>query len=225
MDDDFRMNFDPNRPFLGVLSEKDENGAKITGVTKESAAEKAGLKEGDVITGVNDIKISGPEDLIKTIGTFKPEEKITITYNSKDKKGQKASVVLGKWKGNTMSIQRGFEGMKDFDFEFDGQNRDGLSFRSAAGYPRLGIKAQDLEDGKGAKVLEVDGDSHAEKAGIKAGDIITEFEGEKIDGARELAEAARKTRDKSAVTLKINRGGKSQSIEVKIPKKLRTATL
>src|SRR5689334_20185607 len=44
---------DDNRAFLGVMSEDDENGAKVSSVTKGSAAEKAGLKEGDVITKVN----------------------------------------------------------------------------------------------------------------------------------------------------------------------------
>src|SRR5882762_8468695 len=53
--------------FLGVTTEGDDDGddkkidgAKITAVTKESAAEKAGLKEGDIITKINDKKVEGP---------------------------------------------------------------------------------------------------------------------------------------------------------------------
>ncbi len=38
------------RPFLGVTSEASDKGAKITAVSKGSSAEKAGLKEGDIIT-------------------------------------------------------------------------------------------------------------------------------------------------------------------------------
>ena len=38
-----------NDAFLGVTSETDENGAKIVDVSKGSAAEKAGLKKGDII--------------------------------------------------------------------------------------------------------------------------------------------------------------------------------
>ena len=67
-----------NSAFLGVMSEKTEQGAKITDVTKESAAEKAGLKEGDVITKINNSAISGPDDLYKIVGQHKPDDK---SYN------------------------------------------------------------------------------------------------------------------------------------------------
>jgi serine protease Do len=43
---------DANTAFLGVTWEDFDNGAKITEVTKESAAEKAGLKKGDIITKI-----------------------------------------------------------------------------------------------------------------------------------------------------------------------------
>src|SRR6478609_1265270 len=68
-----------NKGFLGVVTEKD-NGAKIKEVTKGSAAEKAGLKEGDVIIKVDDEKIEDPEDLSDAIGEHKAGEKTTITY-------------------------------------------------------------------------------------------------------------------------------------------------
>jgi serine protease Do len=60
-----------NKGFLGVVTEKD-NGAKIKEITKGSAAEKAGFKEGDVIVKVDDTKIEGPEDLSQAIGNHKP---------------------------------------------------------------------------------------------------------------------------------------------------------
>jgi serine protease Do len=42
--------------FLGVTTEEAKEGAKITNVVKESAAEKAGLKKDDIITKVSMIK-------------------------------------------------------------------------------------------------------------------------------------------------------------------------
>ena len=65
-----------NTAFLGVMSEGTEKGAKITEVTKASAAEKAGLKEGDIITKINDSNINGPEDLYKIVGGYNPDDKI-----------------------------------------------------------------------------------------------------------------------------------------------------
>jgi len=92
------------------------------------------------------------------------------------------------------------------------------SFMFSTGRPRLGIKAQDTEDGKGVKVLDIDDESAADKAGIKEGDIITEFDGKPVNSADELAAGARTAKDKSSIRLKINRDGKSQDVEVKIPK-------
>ena len=84
-----------NSAFLGVMSEKTEQGAKITDVTEESAAEKAGLKEGDVITKINNSTVTGPDDLYKVVGQLKPDDKVTITY-LREGKQQTAQAVLGK---------------------------------------------------------------------------------------------------------------------------------
>ena len=58
-----------NKAFLGVTTDKVEKGAKITNVTKASAAEKAGLKEGDIITKVGDSKIEDGDGLYRQIQT------------------------------------------------------------------------------------------------------------------------------------------------------------
>ena len=42
---------------MKVMIKEDHGAALITDVTKESAAEKAGLKEGDIITKINDKKV------------------------------------------------------------------------------------------------------------------------------------------------------------------------
>jgi serine protease Do len=94
-----------------------------------------------------------------------------------------------------------------------------------SGRPMIGIRAQDTEDGKGAKVLDVSDDSPAEKAGIREDDVITSFDGKKINNADELSAAAKEARTKTSVEIKYNRDGKSQTAEIKIPKKLKTTNL
>ena len=74
-------------------------------------------------------------------------------------------------------------------------------------------------------VLDVDEGSAAEKAGIIKDDIITSFEGKEVSSAAELAKASRESKDKSSMKVQLNRNGKPQTIEVKVPKKLRTANL
>jgi serine protease Do len=107
------------------------------------------------------------------------------------------------------------------NFNFNGDNIYSYSY----GRPRLGIKAQDLEEGKGAKVLDVDDESPAEKAGIKEGDIINEFDGNPVENADDLAKLARENREKYTYKIKLTRDGKQQEVEIKIPRKLKTADL
>ena len=52
---------------LGVTTEKADKGVEIQDITKESAAAKAGLKEGDIITKIDDKKIEDPDDLSEAI--------------------------------------------------------------------------------------------------------------------------------------------------------------
>jgi serine protease Do len=74
--------------FLGVITNEDDKGAAIDEVQKETAAEKAGLQKGDIITKVGDKKIDGPDDLVEAITAKKPNDEVEITYlrDGKEKK-------------------------------------------------------------------------------------------------------------------------------------------
>ena len=219
------MNEGGDRAFLGVSTEGSSEGARIINVSENSAAAKAGLKKGDIITKVNDKEVFDPEQLTQEIRSLKPDDKVTITYK-RDGKENKATATLGKRKNDL--IARGPRGAMPpvppmvFNFD-DGDFGDVFQYHNAR--PRLGLKVQDTEEGKGVKVLEVDEGSAAEKAGIKENDIITSFEGKEITSASELARASREAKDKSSMKVQLNRNGKPQKIEVKVPKKLRTANL
>ncbi|HXB90663.1 MAG TPA: PDZ domain-containing protein [Puia sp.] len=209
--------------FLGVTTvrTKDDatDGAKISTVNKGSAAEKAGLKEDDVITKIDDKTIEDPSSLSNTIRKYKPEDKVTVTFK-RDGKEQKVTATLGKAK-TTKAFGYGlnYGGQKDFNFDMAPQ------VWNMNGQPRLGIRAQDTEDGKGVKVLDVDDESAAEKAGIKEGDIITRFDGKEVNSAGDLATNARESKGKPSVKVDLLRDGKAQTVELKTPRKLKTADL
>ncbi len=209
-----------NKAFLGVTTEKTGEGAEITDVSDESAAEKAGLKEGDIIIKIDDIKVEGPEDLTKTIGKFKPEDKITITIK-REKKEQKLTATLKK-RSNGFAFSTAPEGRFNYDMA-PFKTLDGMSW--SGNQHRLGLKAQETEDGKGLKVLDVDDESNAEKAGIKEGDIITEFDGTEVNNIDKLRELSRTAMGKPAFKVKLLRDGKAQEVDVKIPKNLKTTNL
>ena len=215
-----------NNAFLGVGTEKVEDGARVVNVSDESAAAKAGLKEGNVITKINETKVNSPEELTKTIGKFKPNDKITITYK-RDKKEQKTTATLTKRKdAEAFGFSNGDSDLKNKNFNYNfnyapfGENNN-FSWDK----PRLGLKAQETEEGKGLKVLDVDDESAAEKAGIKEGDIITTFDGTEVNNIDVLRDLSRAAIEKGNFKVNITRDGKPQELTVKIPKNLKSGSL
>jgi serine protease Do len=213
-----------NTAMLGVVTDKVDEGAKITDVTGESGADKAGLKEDDIITKVDDKKIEDPDDLTKAIRAHKPGDKVSITY-LRDKKEQKATAELGKWKG------AGFNALTkipDMDWNVVGpkmKTSPGQYFAFGDNRPRLGLSVQDTEDGKGVKVIDVDEEGNAKKAGVKEDDVIVSINDKEVNSADEVAKIVRENKEKASMMLKVKREGKTQNIEVKMPRKLKTADL
>lgn len=234
-DDDhnaFRLfgDMDENRAMLGVVTEDADGGVKVTEITNESAAKKAGIKEGDIITKINDTKIDDPDKLTEAVRKHKPGEKVTVTL-LRDKKEQKVTAELGKWKGvGVYNFNQGQNFKMDMPEYKDlvtpkiqGMPRQNWSW--SGGAPRLGLSVQDTDDGKGVKVIEVDEESNAAKAGLKENDIVTHFNDKEVNSADEVAKLVKENKDKPTINLKIKRDGKSQSIEVKMPRKLKTTDI
>lgn len=232
------LNMESDRAMLGVTTEKADKGVQVQDVTKESGASKAGLKEGDVIIKIDDKKIETPDDLSKAIRSHKPGEKVAVTY-LRDDKEQKVTAELGKWKGaSAFSYSPGQYKLDLSDMDFDHimpkvRTAPGTGMRTpygqnwtwSGGSAKLGLSVQDTDDGKGVKVIEVDDESNANKAGIKVDDVITEVDGKAINSTDEIAKIIKESKDKTSISVKLLRGGKTQTIDVKIPRKIKTADL
>ncbi len=239
----FAMTTDTKRAMLGVTTETDDKGARVTDVTDESAAEKIGLKEDDIITKIDDKDIKNPDDLSSAISKHKPGDKVTVQW-LRDKKEQKATAELGKWKGMTSfgstspmmkeyrldNIERSpaFPDMKELQelnrFKvFEGPMGQGWSWNGNG--PKLGLSVQDTDEGKGVKVIEVDEESNAAKAGLKEEDIITEIDGKAVNSTDETVKIIRESKEKTSIMVKLLRGGKTMNIEVRMPRKIKTADL
>src|SRR6478752_4519129 len=229
-DDNYKMLYeDGNTAMLGVVTESEDDGLKITDVTEGSGADKAGLKEDDIITKVDDKKVDDPDDLTKLIRSHKPGDKVNITY-LRDKKEQKVTAELGKWKGSDFNAFN----MPNMDFEMMNPKVDvhpkvqiapGQYYSFSDNRPKLGLSVQDTEDGKGVKVIDVDDEGNGQKAGVKENDIITSINYKEVNSADEVARIVRESRDKPSIMLKIKRAGKIQNVEVRMPRKLKTADL
>lgn len=102
------------KPYIGVryvsldadlaqqLNLKTEQGALIRGtrttpaVMAGSPAEKAGLKEGDVVLKVGDKQITPESGLATKLARYKPGDKVELTI-LRDSKEQKVTVILGEY--------------------------------------------------------------------------------------------------------------------------------
>lgn len=211
-----------NRPVLGVVTSKANEGVKVADVTKESGADKAGLKKDDIITKVGDKEVKEPQDLVKAVGTYKPGDKVTITYQ-RDGKLNTTTATLGESRSRAFSYN--FDD-RDFNFQMPEPVAPPFeNFHFNFRRPRIGLQIQDVEDGKGVKIKDVDEESPAAKAGFKDGDVITQVNGKDVDGVTEVRDAIKEVKEGETIKFTYRRDGKTETAEIKIPKKLRTADL
>lgn len=224
MGDDFVREIHSNKAFLGVMTKKVTEGAQVTEVTKESAAEKAGLKEGDIIMKVNETKIEDADDLYAAIGKYKPDDKVTIVYKRAGKEN-KVTATLGE---NKQVKVFSWKGSPEDHFKFDMRTAPGARNWERMMWerkPRLGLQVQETEDGKGVKVLDVDEDEPAGKAGVEEEDIITSVNGKSVASIETLKDIMNDIKAGDTLKLDVLRGGKSQVINIKFPKELKTTDL
>jgi len=242
------------KAFLGVTTvpntpggpETDSKGAEISNVSEKSPAEKAELKAGDIITKINDKKVTDPESLSDIVGSFKPKEEVTVYYK-RDGKEKSSRIVLGERK-QTFSYSFSTPGtdLHSYSFprtpgtpnppgglndlaELESMNRV-FGSDNGHGYvfgrtQKLGIKIQDTEESNGVKILSVDKDSPAEKAGLKTGDVLTEVGGKKVTNTDEARDELQSNAGKNAYNLKAKRDNREMNFDITIPKKLKTANL
>ncbi len=220
-----------NKAMLGVVTQTDAKGAKVTSVIKSAGAEKAGIKIGDVITLVNDYKIEKTDDISKAIRDKKVGEKVTVTF-LRNGKQDKVTAELSKWRG--VSYNYNFDDVaRTFDIDFDNIPKPpappsdvlvrGYGLISNA--PKVGLSVQDTDDGKGVKVLSVEDESAAAKSGIKENDLILEVDGKTVNSTADITNRIRDARTKISVPVKLERGGKTQTVDLRMPRKIRTAEL
>ncbi len=88
-----------NEVDLGAVS-----GVWVDEVTAGSAAEEAGLKKGDVVTGIDSRPIAKMAELQEQLAQHKPGDKVEVTY-IRDKKQHKVTVTLRNTQGNTKILE------------------------------------------------------------------------------------------------------------------------
>ncbi|HNP18031.1 MAG TPA: trypsin-like peptidase domain-containing protein [Fulvivirga sp.] len=87
------------------VSKDNINGVLLAYVQKDGSAEKAGLKEGDLILKFNDQAVNSRSEFEEELSYHTPGDKITVTYKRKDKIGT-ANLVLTNREGTTSILKR-----------------------------------------------------------------------------------------------------------------------
>jgi serine protease Do len=172
------------------LSEKSEDGkgARVETVEKDSTADKAGFKPGDLIVKVNNYEVFNHFRFLGIIGIYPEGAKLNVTV--KREEGEKVlEVVLdkfGTWVRETVNPKVAF----------------------------LGVKFSPTPHADGVQIEQVFPNTPAAKAGVQANDVITHFDGEKVQDADHIRRliASKKPGDK--VKIKVLREGEEKEIEV-----------
>ena len=157
-----------------------QQGAFVSEVIPNSAAEKAGLKAGDVITAMNGQKISSFAEMRAKIATSGAGKEIELTY-LRDGKTDNVKVTL--------------------------QADDGSQTASKTELPALDgatLNNYDAKGVKGVEISKVQPNSMAAQRGLKSGDIIIGINRQPIESTQDLRKAL--DEKPSAVALNILRG-------------------
>jgi len=186
-----------------------QQGALVAAVTADSAASRAGVKTGDVVTGLGDEQIKSPKDLSRLVADMTPgsRQKLTVW---RDGKSADLAITIG---GNEVEAKPVAANGQDGESQLTGPSI-GVALADLTPDARSELK---LPKGiNGALIAKVNPDKTAAAAGIQTGDVIVSVNDRTVRDAREakaaVAEAAKSGR--KSVLLLIERGGNTTFVAV-----------
>ena len=223
------------------LGLSDEHGVEVTQVEDNSPAAKAGLKVGDVVLDYNGQRIEGTEQFVRIVretpngrqvklnvhrqgstmamtATVAPRQLKTISGDTL-RVSQEARKTAEKAREKAREqIEKAKEQFERFQFDTP---RAYMGWNNAP----LGVEAESVTDQlasffgvkEGVLVRSVKKDSAAEKAGIKAGDVIVKVDGSKVATPREISSQLRAVKEKKTLSVQLVRERKDVSVEVGLP--------
>jgi membrane-associated protease RseP (regulator of RpoE activity) len=191
---------------MGRYGVREARGVGVIQVVKGSAAEKAGLKKDDLILRFDGEAVTNVRKLNRLVSEASADQTVKLTI-SRGGAEQEVSVTLSK-----RSDMEGLFGSQIRDEVFRGMENtfpqirtgDGNFVFSFGANRRIGISTQTLTkqladyfgvtDG-GLLITSVNENSPAAKAGLKAGDVITAVDGEKVSSSGDIVRAINKKQE------------------------------
>ncbi|MCE5313420.1 MAG: Do family serine endopeptidase [Armatimonadota bacterium] len=200
------------RGYLGVemrdltptFSEKlgAKEGALVTSIQPDSAAEKAGIQVKDVIIRVDGKPVGSGAQLRHAVEAIAPgtEAKIVVI---RDKAEKTLTITIGEAPAGT--DESGSEG---------GTDKTGLSVQPLT--PDIAKEIGVDKDIQGVVVRKVESGSAAERAGLRAKDVIMEIDNTPITSVATFSKAVEKLQSGDTAVIVAQRGERSVIIEMSI---------
>jgi membrane-associated protease RseP (regulator of RpoE activity) len=229
---------------LDAEQAKGQSGAVVDEVRAGSAAEKAGIKKGDVLTEFDGERVRGVRHLTRLVTETPDGRTVKATVL---REGKRVELSVTPDSGSLAGADRNFEmfvppmrfekmphgdmtwslpGSPDGAWALKG-GRPGELWGFKGGKGRLGLKVQELDGqlgeyfgtAKGVLVNSVEADSPAARAGLKAGDVVTAVNGKAVAEPPELIEAVQAVEDGATLAIEYTRDKKAQSTKVTLDKR------
>src|SRR5438874_602730 len=210
---------------MAALKLKDERGVEITMVDADAPAGKAGLKEHDVILEFNGTAVESEEQIRRLIREVPPGRTVTLGI-SRDGNPMKISVQLADH-STVVAQARPRVFVPAPRVQVFPRNGMDLPFQIQTYSSVLGVQTASLtrqlgeyfgvKDGEGVLVRSVEKGSAAEKAGLKAGDVIVKADNEKLTDRSDLSHILRSHRTGGKMTLVVMRDKHEQTFTVTLP--------
>jgi membrane-associated protease RseP (regulator of RpoE activity) len=182
------------KPFLGVYSSENPNGNGIVldGTVQNSAAKKAGLQGGDIITSINGNAINSVSALRMELKNHQVGDAINIAYTRNDSPAQ-VEVVLGR-------KQRNNHRMYSYNTQQEKVERDPCKVF-------LGVYSGTSYSSKGVKVTGIISGTPASETNLKRGDYISALDGIAVNSHQELLRERNKHNPGDRFLITYTRGG------------------
>jgi len=214
--DQLRTNGKVTRAQLGVtvqtvtsdmaqsLGLKQVGGVIVGSVQAGSAADKAGVKQGDVITSFNGQPVHDMNSLRNRVADTPPGTSANLVV-VRDGSEKTLSVRLDEVKAGK-TARRGSDAGSD--------DKSALGVSVAPLTPETAERLGAPKNAHGLVVEEVNPDSRAADAGIRPGDVIEQVNRQPVQGVDDLRAAIRRSADKPVLLL-INRQGSEVFVTVR----------
>lgn len=233
------------RGWLGVSIEENEEGkVRIIAIEKESPAELAKLKEGDIVLKFERGEVASTKMLAKEIRKRKPGKNITLKIERNGKEID-VKVKLGEYSETNVRIELESKFPRLFFAPKPPQVPAVPKLLELRKLPKppeppepkmfswsvkqrkyIGIYLEEInrelsvyfgvKEGRGLLVAKITKDSPAEKAGLKVGDVIIKADGIRTERAKDLTGVIQDKEKGKRIKLELLRNKKMKSIEVEI---------